>query len=108
MDTSSQGHWPAQLPLKSVFAISRFTHDLHCTDLDACYIRPECPTGCTRLGASPGYLEALTERNVAIFSDGVSKIVANGIIEKDEWLQASDDMVGATGFDAPNSPLHES
>lgn len=66
-------------------------------------IKPEWPVGCKRLGASPGYLEALTKDNVDVISGGVSKVVANGIIDVHGRFQEFDAIVCATGFDTSNN-----
>ena len=62
-------------------------------------IRPEWPVGCKRLGASPGYLEALTQPNVDIVSIGVEKILPSGIKHKDGSVSKVDAIICATGFD---------
>ncbi|CAG9981778.1 unnamed protein product [Clonostachys byssicola] len=62
-------------------------------------LRPKWPVGCKRLGASPGYLEALTKDNVDIITSGIKRVVADGILDGENVLRPVDAIVCATGFD---------
>lgn len=62
-------------------------------------LKPEWPVGCKRLGASPGYLEALTKDNVDVITSGIQRVVPNGVLDNDNVLRSVDAIVCATGFD---------
>lgn len=62
-------------------------------------IRPEWPVGCKRLGASPGYLEAIVKENVDIITSGIQKVTSEGIIDNNGVVRPVDAIVCATGFD---------
>lgn len=62
-------------------------------------IKPEFPVGCKRLGAGPGYLEALCEDNVRLVTCGIQKVVADGVIDVEGIFRPVDAIICATGFD---------
>lgn len=62
-------------------------------------IRPEYPVGCKRLGAGPGYLEALCEDNVELVTCGIKQVLEDGIIDTAGVFRAVDAIICATGFD---------
>lgn len=62
-------------------------------------IKPEYPVGCKRLGAGPGYLEALCKDNVELVTCGIKQVVADGIIDGEGMFRPADAIMCATGFD---------
>ncbi|KAG2413129.1 hypothetical protein HFD88_010688 [Aspergillus terreus] len=59
---------------------------------------PKFAPGCRRLTPGPGYLEALTEPNVAVSFGEIEAVVPEGIIMKDGTKFELDVLVCATGF----------
>jgi cation diffusion facilitator CzcD-associated flavoprotein CzcO len=68
-------------------------------------IKPEYPVGCKRLGAGPGYLEALCKDNVLLVTCGIKKVVTDGIIDAEGVFRPADAIMCATGFDAYDHPF---
>lgn len=68
-------------------------------------IKPEYPVGCKRLGAGPGYLEALCKDNVLLVTCGIKQVLEDGIIDCQGVFRPADAIVCATGFDAYDRPL---
>jgi cation diffusion facilitator CzcD-associated flavoprotein CzcO len=66
-------------------------------------IRPEYPVGCKRLGAGPGYLEALCEDNVVLVNCGIREVQADGIVDTEGVFRSADAIICATGFDTYES-----
>lgn len=62
-------------------------------------IKPEYPVGCKRLGAGPGYLEALCADNVELITCGIKEIVADGVVDYEGKFRQADAIICATGFD---------
>jgi cation diffusion facilitator CzcD-associated flavoprotein CzcO len=62
-------------------------------------LKPEWPVGCKRLGASPGYLEAIIQKNVDIVTSGIERITPDGILDKKGVERPVDAIICATGFD---------
>ena len=67
-------------------------------------IIPDFPVGCRRLTPGPGFLEALVRENVEVVSQGIEKIVPQGIKTTDGREIAVDVLVCATGFDTTYRP----
>lgn len=69
---------------------------------------PKYPLGCRRITPAPGYLQALRAPNVDVVTQGVKRIVPEGIeLESGEVLKV-DAIICATGFDLsfrPRFPL---
>jgi cation diffusion facilitator CzcD-associated flavoprotein CzcO len=69
---------------------------------------PSFSPGCRRLTPGPGYLEALTEPNVAFVTSPITRISASAIHTADGKMHEIDALVCATGFQtgaAPPFPL---
>ncbi|ETS85705.1 hypothetical protein PFICI_03730 [Pestalotiopsis fici W106-1] len=62
-------------------------------------LKPEWPAGCKRLGASPGYLEALVQDNVNVITSGIRRIRAEGVVDNGGTIRPVDAIICATGFD---------
>lgn len=62
-------------------------------------IRPMYPVGCKRLGAGPGYLEALCKDNVTLVSTGIHHVTADGLVDNADVFRPADAIICATGFD---------
>ncbi|KAH7376842.1 cyclohexanone monooxygenase [Plectosphaerella cucumerina] len=62
-------------------------------------LKPEWPVGCKRLGASPGYLEAIIQENVDIVTSGIERVTPDGILDKQGVDRPVDAIICATGFD---------
>jgi cation diffusion facilitator CzcD-associated flavoprotein CzcO len=62
-------------------------------------LRPEWPVGCKRLGASPGYLEALVQDNVNVITSGIRRVRPEGIVDNGGTIRPVDAIICATGFD---------
>lgn len=62
-------------------------------------ILPSFTPGCRRITPGPGYLEALTEDNVAFVSEPIVRITEDGVVTADGTLRPADAIVCATGFD---------
>ena len=63
------------------------------------HILPRFPPLCKRLTPGPGYLEALTQPNVAAIPVGISNIDERGIVTTDWIHRPVDAIICATGFD---------
>lgn len=70
--------------------------------LDA--LLPSFSPGCRRLTPGPGYLEALTQPNVAFVTSKIIKISPNAIHTADGTTHEIDTLICATGFHANTSP----
>jgi len=69
---------------------------------------PDFPLGCRRLTPAPGYLEALSQPNVELFSEGIRRIIPEGIEFESGRTVKLDAIICATGFDLsfiPRFPL---
>jgi cation diffusion facilitator CzcD-associated flavoprotein CzcO len=65
---------------------------------------PTYPLGCRRLTPAPGYLQALTQPNVSVITEGMRQIVPDGIeLESGEVLKV-DAIICATGFNLSFCP----
>jgi cation diffusion facilitator CzcD-associated flavoprotein CzcO len=65
---------------------------------------PKFPVGCRRFTPGVGYLAALRAPNVRVVTEGISKVVPNGIqLESGEVIEL-DAIVCATGFDVSFCP----
>ncbi|KAK2592767.1 hypothetical protein QQS21_009539 [Conoideocrella luteorostrata] len=60
---------------------------------------PSYPPLCKRLTPGPGYLEALTARNVDVVTQPISHIDAEGIVTTDGVRRPVDAIICATGFE---------
>jgi hypothetical protein len=65
---------------------------------------PTFAPGCRRLTPGPGYLEALTEPNVAVSFGEIEAVVPEGILMKDGTKYELDVIVCATGFHTSLGP----
>ena len=65
---------------------------------------PSFSPGCRRLTPGPGYLEALTQPNVAFVTSPITKISDNSIHTTDGRVHKVDTLVCATGFHANTFP----
>ncbi|KAJ4298057.1 hypothetical protein N0V90_005956 [Kalmusia sp. IMI 367209] len=65
---------------------------------------PSFSPGCRRLTPGPGYLEALTQPNVAFVTSRITKISDNAIHTADGATHEIDALVCATGFHANTFP----
>jgi hypothetical protein len=65
---------------------------------------PSFSPGCRRLTPGPGYLEALTQPNVAFITDSISRISENAIHTSDGTTHTVDALVCATGFHTSAPP----
>ncbi|KAF2447123.1 hypothetical protein P171DRAFT_462358 [Karstenula rhodostoma CBS 690.94] len=70
--------------------------------LDA--LLPSFSPGCRRLTPGPGYLEALTQPNVAFVTSNITQISENAIHTADGRMHEVDALVCATGFHTNTSP----
>lgn len=59
-----------------------------------------------RISVTPGhgYLEALTAPNAKVVTEGIEKVVENGIVSRDGVLHEIDVIVVATGYDTSYVP----
>ena len=62
------------------------------------HILPAFPPLCKRLTPGPGYLEALTEDNVAVIPTPIEQVTKTGIMTVDGQRREVDAIVCATGF----------
>ncbi|KAM0820834.1 putative Sterigmatocystin biosynthesis monooxygenase stcW [Seiridium cardinale] len=63
-------------------------------------LKPEWPVGCKRLGASPGYLEALVKTMwMDVFTSGIRRASPEAIVDNGGTIRAVDAIICATGFD---------
>ncbi|KAK6073648.1 flavin-binding monooxygenase [Seiridium cupressi] len=62
-------------------------------------LKPKWPVGCKRLGASPGYLEALVQDNVDVFTSGIRRVSPEAIVDNGGTVRPVDAIICATGFD---------
>ncbi|EYE97013.1 flavin-containing monooxygenase [Aspergillus ruber CBS 135680] len=65
---------------------------------------PSFPPVCRRLTPGPGYLEALTDDKVDVFTSPIVNVDAEGIITADGKHHPTDVLVCATGFDTSFTP----
>jgi len=65
---------------------------------------PSFSPGCRRLTPGPGYLEALTQPNVAFITDPITNISENAIHTSDGTTHTVDALVCATGFHTSAPP----
>lgn len=65
---------------------------------------PDWEVGCRRATPGPGYLEAFTQQNVELVTDGIECITPKGVkaLDGNEW--ELDAIVCATGFDVSHRP----
>lgn len=69
---------------------------------------PTYPLGCRRITPAPGYLQALTKPNVEIVTEGMKRIVPEGIELESGQVIKVDAIICATGFNLsfrPRFPL---
>ncbi|KAF1977801.1 FAD/NAD(P)-binding domain-containing protein [Bimuria novae-zelandiae CBS 107.79] len=94
---------PLQLGAKKLFEESmkkRLESKPHIFDS----LLPSFSPGCRRLTPGPGYLEALTQPNVAFVTSRITKISEHAIHTVDGSTHEIDALVCATGFHANTSP----
>lgn len=65
---------------------------------------PEFPVGCRRLTPGTGYLESLRASNVRVVTEGIARVVAQGIETTDGEIIELDAIVCATGFNVSFCP----
>ncbi|MGN6160319.1 MAG: SDR family NAD(P)-dependent oxidoreductase [Marmoricola sp.] len=65
-------------------------------------LRPSDIPGCKRLIFSPGFYEAIQSERAALVTQGIAKVVPDGIVTDDGTLHELDVLVCATGFQAQN------
>jgi hypothetical protein len=65
---------------------------------------PNFPLGCRRMTPAPGYLQALTKPNVKLFTEGIRRIVPEGIEFESGQIAKVDAIICATGFDLSFTP----
>lgn len=65
---------------------------------------PSFSPGCRRLTPGPGYLEALTQPNVAFITSPISKISESAVHTADGQIHEIDALVCATGFHSSAPP----
>jgi cation diffusion facilitator CzcD-associated flavoprotein CzcO len=65
---------------------------------------PSFPVGCRRLTPGPGFLEALSEPNVKVVTDGMRRFVPEGIELESGQVLKVDAIICATGFDLSFRP----
>ncbi|KAI1773983.1 FAD/NAD(P)-binding domain-containing protein [Hypoxylon cercidicola] len=69
---------------------------------------PQYPMGCRRVTPAPGYLEALRAPNTEVITEGIARVVPEGIELESGQVVKLDAILCATGFDnsfAPRFPL---
>jgi cation diffusion facilitator CzcD-associated flavoprotein CzcO len=69
---------------------------------------PDYPLGCRRMTPAPRYLQSLTQTNVDVVTEGIKRIVPDGIELVSGELLKVDAIICATGFDVsfcPRFPL---
>ncbi|KAI1767598.1 FAD/NAD(P)-binding domain-containing protein [Hypoxylon sp. FL1150] len=65
---------------------------------------PDYPLGCRRVTPGPGYLEALRAPNTTVVTEGIARVVPEGIqLESGEIIKV-DAIICATGFDNSFAP----
>ena len=62
-------------------------------------LQPPYPLGCKRLIYSNDYLPALTQPNVELVTEGITRFTASGVVTADGRERPLDTLVCATGFD---------
>lgn len=60
---------------------------------------PQFPLGCKRILIADNFYTAMNRPNVKLVADGISRIVADGVITADDKKHPADIIVYATGFD---------
>ena len=63
-------------------------------------LTPDYPMGCKRILISNNYYPALDQKHVNIVSDGIEKIVPEGVVTNDGTLHPADVLIYGTGFAA--------
>ncbi|CAG9197734.1 Baeyer-Villiger monooxygenase [Paraburkholderia tropica] len=82
-------------PMK--FARSYLAHKVKDTALRA-KLAPDYMLGCKRVLLSSDYLPALTQPNVALVTESIREVVADGVVTEDGVHHAVDAIVCGTGF----------
>ncbi|KIY02270.1 uncharacterized protein Z520_02408 [Fonsecaea multimorphosa CBS 102226] len=85
-----------------IFMAELLEGDEHLSDV----LIPDFPVGCRRLVPSLGYLEALHKENVKVITEGIAKIVPEGLITTSGEMIPVDIIVCATGFDTSFRPKY--
>lgn len=65
----------------------------------AARLLPDFPLGCKRVLRSDDYYPALMRDNVSLVTDGIDRIVPDGIVTRDGTLRPLDVIVWGTGFE---------
>ena len=65
---------------------------------------PDFPLGCRRLTPGVGYLQSLSEPNVTVVTDPITKIIAEGLETSAGETIKVDVIICATGFDVSFRP----
>ncbi len=63
-------------------------------------LTPDYPLGCKRILISNNYYPALNQPNVDIVTDGIEKVVPEGVVTRDGTLHPADVLIYGTGFAA--------
>lgn len=63
-------------------------------------LTPDYKVGCKRVVVSTSFYDAIQQDNATLTTEGIDKIVAEGIVTKDGMLHEADVIVFSTGFDA--------
>ena len=63
-------------------------------------LTPDYPMGCKRILISNNYYPALNQPNVSIVTDGIEKVVPEGVVSREGRLHPADVLIYGTGFAA--------
>lgn len=71
-------------------------------------LTPDYPVGCKRIMISNDYYTALARTNVAVVSEAIREVRAEGVVTADGKLHAADVLIHGTGFAALDflAPMH--
>lgn len=70
------------------------------------FLIPEFPVGCRRLVPSVGYMESLHKENVKVVTEGIERIIPEGLVLKSGETVPVDVIVCATGFNTSFCPKY--
>ncbi len=71
-------------------------------------LTPDYPVGCKRIMISNDYYAALARPNVAVVTEAIREVTADGVVTTDGTLHAADVLIYGTGFAALDflAPMH--